>query len=348
MTTQFKKTVFVTGATGFIGRRFVHLLLDAGYGVTMLARAGAGAGPNDVTSVVRTDDCAAADYIVHIAHDHYSVEANVQLWRDVERLSRRVGTKGMVLFSSVSVHDPSFVGTLTEADRYAASGDDYVFGKLWLERALQQWVADSQGVSAWILRPTIVVGEGGNWSAHGFDVACKTDISLPFGGENPCCAVHVNDVARAALCALDSLPDFTGMKASLISGPKETTWRDFYAIHASLWEQQSGQKVLQAFGPLPTKNRFADSRLKDGIYRALFDSPVSGVLRPVLGIARRLLRKLRKQQRMTNAAPVGGSWAPMGMSRVFHSSQFSVRCNLPGWVAETPINAEAIRAADRS
>jgi len=331
-------SVFITGASGFIGNRVAKILHDQGYNITALSRHGAIAALPGIETVSSAEDCHAADYIIHIAHDHFVSKANKQLWEKLESLADRVGTRGIVLFSSVSVHAPEFRGVLTEADPYARHGDDYVATKIWLEESTKAWADRKPGTSAWILRPTIVVGRGGNWTNHGLDVAGKNHAYLPFGGKNPCCAVHVDDVAQATLSAMENLSEFSGARASIVSGPTTLTWEDFYVVHTKLYELNAGKKSTLSIDEIHDNKKYHASSAKNLMYWMLFDSILSSKLRPLLGGARQWVRKKRARNQVAQEKPISDSWTPQGMGRIFHSGRFTVRHNLPNWTPNIPIN----------
>lgn len=341
-------SVFITGASGFIGKRVASLLHDRDYKITLLSRRGTISALPEAKTVLSVEDCGAADYIIHIAHDHFGGNANKQLWTKLEALADRVGTKGIILFSSVAVHVPEFKGVLTEADPYTRHGDDYVATKVWLEEKATTWAARRSTASVWILRPTIVVGLGGNWTMHGLDVAGKKHAYLPFGGRNPCCAIHVQDVAEATLNALESLSDFTGTRSSIVSGPDHLTWSDFYELHTKLFERISGEKSALKIAALKSDRKYHDSFLQDVFYRVVFDSIFSPAVRPLLGGMRQLVRRRRAQIRKEGETPIDDSWTPKGMSRIFHSSQFITRTNLPEWAPKIPVNDASLMDDIRS
>ncbi|WMT87474.1 NAD(P)-dependent oxidoreductase [Pelagibacterium sp. 26DY04] len=348
MSIRSDRSVFVTGASGFIGKRVAVLLQDEGYKIVLLSRHGAIAALSEAETVSNVEDCDTAEYIIHIAHDHFNGIANKQLWTKLETLADRVGTKGIIVFSSVAVHVPQFKGVLTEADPYARHGDDYVATKIWLEEKAKAWAARNPTRSVWILRPTIVVGLGGNWTMHGLDVAGKKHAHLPFGGKNPCCAVHVQDVAEATLKALNSFSEFTGARSSIISGPDHFTWLDFYELHSKLYERMSGEKSALRICELRSDGKYHDSFLHDVFYRIAFDSIFSSAIRPILGGMRQLVRRRRAQNRKVGETPIDDSWTPQGMSRIFHSSQFTTRANLSGWGPRIPVNDASLMDDDKS
>ena len=207
--------VFVTGATGFIGKAVVQELLSAGHQVLGMVRSDSGAATlaqlgveshrgelSDIDSLAA--GARACDGVIHTAfiHDFAQYEANAQTdQRALDAMARALeGTnKPLVATSGTAVLAPGRVGT--EADAPALDG----LGSI---RAASEVVlfAAERGVRVSVVRLPPSVHDKGD---HGFvpaliDVARRTGVAAYVGdGNNRWPAVHRLDAARLFRLALE-------------------------------------------------------------------------------------------------------------------------------------------------
>ncbi|MEV6829390.1 SDR family oxidoreductase [Amycolatopsis sp. NPDC051102] len=209
--------VFVTGASGWIGRALVPELLDAGHQVTGLARSdesagsvaamGAGVLRGGLTDLeVLKEGADSADGVVHLAFGHDFAEMDTAIRTDaaaVEAMGAVLAGKRFVAAS----------GTPMVPGRAATEEDDSVFagpvaGRGDNARAVLA-MAD-QGVRASLVRlPRSVHGEG---DAHGLitrliALGREKGIAAYVGdGTQRWPAVHVLDAAHLFRLALEQAP----------------------------------------------------------------------------------------------------------------------------------------------
>lgn len=216
--------VVVLGATGFIGRRTVAKLLDAGHPVTVVARR-THALPPDVVSAVQSGrvrfvrgSLESPDELTRAFEGAASV---IQLatgggdtWEKVERsmvrgsveAARAAKAKGVARFVYVSSVASLYTGadvpggTIRDADGTDPKPDArpiYSRGKIAAENALVELGA-KEGLSVVIARPGIVLGAGTPMQHSGYGLWTRDNHCIGWGhGDRPIPGVWVDDVADA-------------------------------------------------------------------------------------------------------------------------------------------------------
>ena len=173
--------VFVTGATGFVGRLLCTRLLSAGYSVSGTLLAGEnpaslikGVGPvpidplgpgtpwqhavGDIDAIihlaarVHVMDDPAADPLAEFRH------VNTEGTKQLAREAAKAGVKRLVFISSIKVNGEESPTPYRE-DSCAQPTDPYGISKLEAEQALREIEAET-GLQVVIVRPTLVYGPG--------------------------------------------------------------------------------------------------------------------------------------------------------------------------------------------
>jgi nucleoside-diphosphate-sugar epimerase len=202
--------IAVTGATGFIGRRIVLALVEAGYDVRALARRASAVDQAEATDAVTwvigglADPGALAALVkdtVAVVHCAGAVKAASRAGflevngAGTRRLAEVAAAQHVVprfvLMSSLAAREPRL-------SAYAAS-----------KRAGEQAVRGLQDkLPAVILRPPAVYGPGDMETLKVFQMAARGFMTAPMVKDARVSLVHVDDVARAVLAALalDDLP----------------------------------------------------------------------------------------------------------------------------------------------
>jgi nucleoside-diphosphate-sugar epimerase len=201
------KTIALTGATGFIGRRLMSELPKRGYNVRALLRRPAPFALRCDSAVIgdlaRPQNLAAAfldvDAVVHsagIAHAMSGIPSDDYRTTNTEgtvalaRAAARAGSRRFVFLSSIRAQTgPSSDATLTE-DCGAYPTDDYGRSKLAAEHELAK--LDHDWVS---LRPVLVYGPGMKGNMAALAALARTHYPLP------------RLPAKRSLLALDNLVD---------------------------------------------------------------------------------------------------------------------------------------------
>jgi nucleoside-diphosphate-sugar epimerase len=232
------RAVFVTGASGFVGRRLVAALLANGARVTALLRSrhGAKALERSGARVVigALDDSAAMeralrgqDTLFHLAYDMRApAAASLAAFGGLMAAARAADVGRIVHVSSIVVYDGWPGEDLTEdspGDR--PGGTPYRQAKMAMERALL-----ASDVPAAILQPTLVYGPGSMlWTDRPADWLSGGTVVLP-RPEGLCNAVFVDDLVQALLRA--AVLDGLGQERFIISGPAPGKWSELLEGYA--------------------------------------------------------------------------------------------------------------------
>jgi nucleoside-diphosphate-sugar epimerase len=194
-------TVAVTGATGFIGRRLLHGLAAAGYGIRALVR---GTPPSDAPAGVawiRGDLAdstalsallAGADAVIHGAG---AVKA---LDRDAFMAANAVGTARLADLAAAQTASPRFVHVSSFAAR-APHLSAYAASKAAGEKAV---LAHGLRLPAVVLRPPAVYGPGDREALRVLRMAARGVLLVPDVPGARLSLVHVDDAVAAVLAAL--------------------------------------------------------------------------------------------------------------------------------------------------
>ena len=223
------RRVFVTGGTGFVGRRLVRRLRAEGASVTVLARPGSDcsvlpAGVRRVTGALGANEpalpelreaLAEADAVVHCAARLFAPD-----WRDylranvfgAESLARDIAAHGqnvrrVILLSSLAAAGP--------CDRPPGIGEEappspvsaYGWSKLLAEWAMERHVGKDRLV---ILRPPIVYGPEDRALASLFTAAARGLVLNAGLKPTPCSFLYVDDLVEALLLCLQA-PEASGV-----------------------------------------------------------------------------------------------------------------------------------------
>jgi nucleoside-diphosphate-sugar epimerase len=224
------RTIFLTGATGFIGGRLLDRLSRNGtHRITCLTRSSDVA--SDRTSrngnvewitgdlgrpATYADSLSRADVVIHLAAA--TGASSAETLRDVNY----AGTQALL-----AARRNAAAGKIVYVSSIAVTGSDvseypYAQTKVAAERAVQD-----SGLECVIVRPTIVLGEGApNWRMLR-TLACLPVVPLFGGGRAQVQPVDVRDVARG----LEWLADNHVESGSVveIGGPEVLPFSDFLA-----------------------------------------------------------------------------------------------------------------------
>ncbi len=270
--------VVVLGATGFIGRRVVTKLLEAGQPVSIVARR-AHSLPSEIVSAAQAGRVrflrgsledekaleaalAGAHTVIHLA------TGGGDTWEKVERsmvrgtteLARaalRAGVKRFVYVSSIaSLYTGADVpgGTIrdsTQTDPRPELRPIYSRGKIAAEQALLA-LHRNEGLPVVIVRPGIVLGAGTPMQHSGYGLWTRDNHCIGWGrGDHPIPGVWVDDVADAlARVAAYEKSDLHGQALNLCARPPITpreyvdelgrvTGRSLYFHPRALWLSQA-------------------------------------------------------------------------------------------------------------
>jgi nucleoside-diphosphate-sugar epimerase len=234
------RRVAVTGANGFIGKRLVRHLVDAGADITVLVRSKPvgtdqhGAAVKTVIGGLQNAGALAEclerqDVVFNLAYDtRASGAANLAAFDTLLTAARSANVGRIVHMSSIVVYDAWPDADIDEsATINRPGGGPYRQAKIAMEQRLM-----AGNVPAAILQPTIVYGPGSQlWTDKLARALTRGAIVLPMP-EGLCNGVYVDDVVQAALCAA-TVQDL-GQERFVISGDRPFLWSDLLKGYAQI------------------------------------------------------------------------------------------------------------------
>ncbi len=272
--------VAILGGTGFIGTHVVRRFLEAGQRVAVMARNTRNLGPvfadprvtlhrgdiQDEAAVARA--IQGARIVVNLAHGGGGATfeavraAMVGGAEQVARACLAAGTQRLVYVGSIASlylgPQPAPITGATPPDPEETKRGDYARAKTLADRAMLAMHAN-QGLPVVILRPGVVVGEGGAPFHSGVGLYNNDQHCIGWNaGRNPLPFVLAEDVADAVFRAAEA-PGIDG-RAYNIVGDVRMTARDYTAALANalgrplryhpqsarfLWLEDTGKWVVK-------------------------------------------------------------------------------------------------------
>ncbi len=238
------KRVFITGATGFIGRALAQRLSAEGARVTGLARnparaallrqAGVEVAQGDVTDPDRMRDLVAgAEVVYHLAavggFNTHARMAEVNIWgaENVLQAARAAEVARFVHVSTVSVYGYTRRGVVDEGARLGPTGDMYGDTK-----AVGEQLALKSGLPAVVVRPAEVYGPRSEpWTIRMLNLTRRV-VPLVDGGRGACHPIYIDDLVEL-LALAGSHPDAPGHVFNGAPDPP-VTWRDFLCAYGRM------------------------------------------------------------------------------------------------------------------
>lgn len=233
-------TVLVTGATGFIGRRLVPALLDAGHDVRAMTRRPddydgpgkpVGADVMDADSLVAAlDGVDVAIYLVHSLDDPDFERKDADAARNFSSAAAAAGVRQIV-----------YMGGLGDDD------DQGLSAHLRSRREVEGLLG-SDGVPVTVLRAAIVVGHGGiSWELTRQLVKNLPAMVVPKWVGTRTQPIAIDDVVRYLAGVVDA-EDALG-RVFEIGGPEQLTYREMLQGAA---KQMNGRSIPIVVIPLLT------------------------------------------------------------------------------------------------
>jgi nucleoside-diphosphate-sugar epimerase len=217
--------LFVTGASGFLGRAIVRAARERGWRVRAFAHEWPARveGIECLTGSVVDEQAVrlaldGASHVIHaagLAHqftpvpDERFFQVNTRGTAVVARAAAELRVSRFVFISSVSVYGGG--RGLIDERRACAPRDAYAKSKLAAEREIQQLV-DRTGLSAIVLRPVTLYGEGDPGNVRRLIRALDRRRFVSIGpGANLKSLLHRDDAARACVETVSALPGREGV-----------------------------------------------------------------------------------------------------------------------------------------
>jgi nucleoside-diphosphate-sugar epimerase len=237
------KTVFITGASGFIGRALSRRCRDLGIQVTGLdfkADPEWGVIGADLTAVESW--CAALEGVELVIHTAAIVSntatadeawrVNVKATADLLAHCVTAGVSRFVQLSSVAAYGFDFVDARNENQPLRPMGNTYVDSKIASEHAVLA-CHGSTGLDCTIVRPGDVYGPGSRpWSRLPLEMIQQGKFLLPAHGRGLFSPVYIDDLVEGLMLAALK-PEGRG-EIFNISGGIEPTCNEFFGHYARM------------------------------------------------------------------------------------------------------------------
>jgi len=311
--------IAVTGASGFIGSKFIELY---GNKFNSIIKLDSKISPLDdyekLTKLTKN-----VDVLVHTAFDH-NYKQNISGIKNILKVCKENNIKKLIYLSTVSVYDPDINGRLNEKSQYSTINDPYSKEKRKIEKIIDDFQDNSLDIV--VLQPSIVYGLGGNWTKYALHVCKSKALLLPNNGEDKCHIVYVDDVAQSIYKSINSNIKY---KKILISN-ETISWREFYCNQC---------KVLKALS-LPSncniinnenKNEFHSKRITNLIFILWFKTPFGYIFNLVIGILKKLRAKnyedissIEKLNLFLTSDITNDTLNPLGITKKVHGCKFKI------------------------
>ncbi len=238
--------VLVTGATGFIGRKFVARLVENGFDVVAFVRETSNtAGLPESVTIIEGDlfdkqslkkAVQGCEAVVHFAayFDFYPKDVdllykvNVEGTENLMRACAGTSVERFIYCSTTETIGPVRFPPGDE-DTELNPQFDYSKSKIMAEEAIRQ-ITKETDLNHIILRPTGVLGEGDLYTLfEAIEAVNKGELPvLPGDGKKHIMYTHVDDIANGFLAALSSK---LALDNTIILCPDEPiTWNEFFAF----------------------------------------------------------------------------------------------------------------------
>jgi nucleoside-diphosphate-sugar epimerase len=243
------KTVFVTGATGFIGGALCKRLLADGVRVCGLARnpekgrvlaaTGVEVVDGDLTDHARMAEVVqGADFVMHLgAHlrgDAVQVfrAVNVDATRALAEASAKAGVERFIFTSSIAVFGSVGDAVVDESKPLREYGDPYGDSKIGAERALRE-VAEASGLTYVIPRPGMVYGpRSPGWTLRVLRIVRSNQAPLIEGGRGTIFPIYIDNLLDGLLLCATHPAAPSQVFNFVDDGP--VTWAEFLGYYQTM------------------------------------------------------------------------------------------------------------------
>jgi nucleoside-diphosphate-sugar epimerase len=258
------KTIFVTGATGFIGARICERLVQAGVRdiralvhtlprAARIARLPITLCPGDLlerSSLAR----AMSDSQIVIHCGLAPARGIVRTTKNMLQVAEVRGVERFVHISTAAVHGLTPPpGTESEDAPPRGRGDAYCDNKARAEKLVARF--SRRGFPAVVLRPSIVYGPYSAWSTRLIaDLRARRTVLID-GGRGACNTTYVDNLVDAIFLSLEK-QSAVG-ETFFITDGERVSWGDFIHAHAAMMDpppdlgEISGDDVLAYYRRQP-------------------------------------------------------------------------------------------------
>ena len=260
-------TIFITGASGYVGRHVLEALDLQGHTVRALMRA----KPSGESSaeIVQGDLSVPESYaealdgvtsVVHCAAIGRPTDAGAD--SKLYEAGARAGVQKFIYLSSIAVYGCPPDGIITEETPPLRTSDEYSHSKVATEQALLV----CRGIPELdILRLGCVYGSnGGWWTTTMLRMMQHNDQLLVNGGAGIANLIHVQDAA-SLICSLIARSNL-GAEVYNVTDGAPITWSDYFATLEAILGRKGTRSMTaeeaEQFGKRWLKPSFADRLIR--------------------------------------------------------------------------------------
>jgi len=205
-------TVVITGGNGFLGSYLVAFFSGKGWKVKALVHnmpqqiiSGVEYHLYNLLAAPQQKIVEGTDCVIHCAYAPNDFELNVKGTIQLLDISRKCGVRKNIFISSISTSESALS----------------VYGK-------QKWACEKlyDQPTDLILRPGLILGNGGLFGQMKEYLKKKRLIPLIQGGKQPLQTVYINDLAQAIFTSIEK--DVTGLFT--IASHEKTLYKEFYPM----------------------------------------------------------------------------------------------------------------------
>jgi nucleoside-diphosphate-sugar epimerase len=235
------QTVFVTGATGFIGGRIcerlvlantakVRALVHSPHKAARIARL-----PIELVrgSLLYRDSLRSAlgDATIVIHCGLGNARGIVRGTENLLTVAADAGVAKFIHMSTAAVHGLTPPpGSETEETPVRPTGDNYCDNKRRAERVVARF--GRRGMHTVILRPSIVYGPYSAWSTRMIHNLRQHTVALIDGGRGACNTIYVDNLIDAIFLALSN--DAASQEIFFVTDGEAITWGEFIRAHVAM------------------------------------------------------------------------------------------------------------------
>jgi nucleoside-diphosphate-sugar epimerase len=249
--------IFVTGATGFLGKTIVKRLISENYAITALLMPDEPDSGLERSRIVRGDITVPEtlkskmdgnDAIIHLAGSvgyglrmKTCLRINKEGTYNVVREAIQSGIRRFIHFSSVSVYGRISGVSITEDFPMKKIGDPYGDTKIDAENVLNEFAED--GLDLTIVRPTVIYGPGDDKFLPKLMENMRSGKARIIGdGGNSVDLIHVDDVADFTSLILRD--ERTIGRVYNLTNPENPTWKEMLNVIASEMDLPAPEKHI--------------------------------------------------------------------------------------------------------
>jgi nucleoside-diphosphate-sugar epimerase len=237
------ETVFVTGATGFIGGRVCERMMQAGvqkvralvhgmHRAARIARMPVELCPGDLLERPSLRQALGGAKVVI----HCGLGPSSSIVRETENMlavAHAAGAKRFIHLSTAAIYGITPPpGSESEDAPLRRTGDAYCDNKAAAEKVVLAY--GKRGLPVVILRPSIVWGPYSAWSTRLMDDLRARRVTFIEGGHGACNTTYVDNLIDSMMLGLEN--DRALNQAFFITDGERVSWGDFIRAHMALME----------------------------------------------------------------------------------------------------------------